>query len=202
MGFNVSGLAINSNYEHAFEELQKQLGWSLTKQSEISFETASSNWKDEGICDVYFSEKGTLMFISMDMCAEAWPLPNDNSLTFALSEVSMAFNINYCENGVEKRSIMEVNGERMEDEGEKLSVEGQSEDTAEIIWNQIGVVIGKSFWDIDLEEKAVRYVFGKAKVQEPMATPSQKQIPVIDEKGMAEINQPETISKKWWQFWK
>ncbi|MGY0427308.1 MAG: hypothetical protein ACWIPI_10880 [Polaribacter sp.] len=164
MGFNISGLAINKNYENDFDKLQKELGWNLEKQSEIDFETASSNWTEEEICDVYFSEKGTLLFLNMDICAESWALKNDNTLTFALSETSMAFNINYCENGIEKRSIMEVNDERMQDEGEKLGIEDKSEDTSEIIWNQIEIVIGKRFWDIKPDEKAVRYVFNKAKV--------------------------------------
>lgn len=167
MGFNISGLAINKNYEREFDQLQKELGWNLEKQSEIDFETASSNWTDDGICNVYFTEKGTLMFIGMDMCTESFPLKNDNTLTFALSETSMAFNINYCENGVEKRSMMEVNDERMQDEGEKLEVEDESEDTSEIIWNQIEKVIGKSFWDIEPDEKAVRYVLKQVKIEEP-----------------------------------
>ncbi len=163
MGFNISGLAINKNYESEFEQLQKELGWNLKKQSEINFETASSNWTEDGICDVYFSEKGTLLFISMDMCTESFELKEDNTLTFALSENSMAFNLNYCEKGIEKRSIMEVNGERMQNEGKKLDVEDKSEDTSEIIWNQIEVVIGKRFWDIEPDEKAIRYVFSTNK---------------------------------------
>ena len=194
MAFNISGLAINKNYENEFVELQKELGWNLEKQSEIDFETASSNWTEDGICDVYFTEKGTLIFMSMDMCAESWSLKNDNTLTFALSETSMAFNINYNENGIEKRSIMEVNDERMQDEGEKLGIEDKSEDTSEIIWNQIEVVIGKRFWDIEPNEKAVRYVFGKAKIQEPIIESETKKVEV--KKGII------LESKKWWEFWK
>lgn len=159
MGFNISGLAINKNYENNFDQLQEELGWNLEKQSEIDFETASSNWTNDGICDVYFSKKGTLLFINMDLCTESYRLKNDNTLTFALSESSMAFNVNYCENGVEKRAIMEVNDERIQDEGNKLEIEEQSEDTSEIIWNQIEVVIGKRFWDIEPNEKAIRYIF-------------------------------------------
>jgi len=192
MGFNISGLAINKNYESNFDDLLKELGWNLEKQSEIDFETASSNWTEDGICDVYFSEKGTLLFISMDMCAESWSLKKDNTLTFALSETSMAFNINYCENGIEKRSIMEVNDDRMQDEGEKLVIEEKSEDTSEIIWNQLEVVLGKRFWDIEPDEKAVRYTFRKTKVQEPKAETKTNKVEkevVLD-------------SKKWWQFWK
>jgi hypothetical protein len=202
MGFNISGLAINNNYENDFEKLQKQLGWHLEKQSEIDFETASSNWKEEGICDVYFSEKGTLLFISMDRCTESFSLPNDNTLTFALSETSMAFNINYCEKGIEKRSIMEVNDERLEDEGEKLEVENRSEDTSEIIWNQIEVVISKSFWQIEPDEKAVRYVFGEANKpvfellqQETYRTETEAGVPSKEVELKKE-------SRKWWQFWK
>jgi len=173
MGFNISGLAINKNYENDFDQLQKELGWNLEKQSEIDFEKASSNWMEDGICNVYFTENGTLMFIGMDMCRDSFPLKNDNSLSFALSETSMVFNINYCEKGIEKRSIMEVNDERIIDEGEKLEVEIKSEDTSEIIWNQIEKVIGKRFWDIEPEEKAVMYTFNKEKV-EPVVVESQQ----------------------------
>ena len=138
---------------------RNELGWNLKKQEEINFETASSNWKDDGICDVYFSENGTLLFISMDMCAQSWGIKNANTLTFALSETAMAFNISYCENGIEKRAIMEVEGNRMQDEGEQLKIEEKSEDASEIIWNQIEVVLGKRFWDIEMDEKAERYNF-------------------------------------------
>lgn len=195
MGFNISGLAINKNYEKEFDQLQKELGWNLEKQSEIDFETASANWTEDGVCNVYFTENGTLMFIGMGMCTESFPLKNDSTLTFVLSEISMAFNINYCENGVEKRSIMEVNDERMKDEGEKLEVEAESEDTSEIIWNQIEKVIGKRFWDINPDEKAVMYVFKKDKVKEPPTT-------AVGTSFQQSKNEQKLDSKKWWQFWK
>lgn len=183
MGFNLSGLAINKNYSNEFDSLQKELGWTLQKESEINFETASSNWKDDGICDVYFSENGTLLFLSMDMCTESWPLKNSKSLTFALSETSMAFMILYCENGIEKRTIMEMDGNRVQDKGEKLEVENRSEDTSEIIWNQIEAVLGKRFWDIEPHEKAVRYRFVKTKINKESYTST-------------------NVSKRWWEFWK
>ena len=202
MGFNISGLAINKNYENDFDSLQKELGWNLKKETEIDFETASSNWKDDGICDVYFSENGTLLFISMEMCTESFPLKNDNSLTFALSETSMAFYINYCENGIEKRLIMEVNDERMQDEGEKLGVENTAEDTSEIILNQLEVVIGKRFWDIEPDEKATRYLFVHENITntEPEIITNAVVEPKND-RVQNIYNDPIRI-KKWWEFWK
>jgi hypothetical protein len=74
----------------------------------------------------------------MDMWAKSWELKNANTLTFALSETSMAFNLNYCENGVQKRSIMAVNDDRMTDEGERLQVENKSEDISDVIWKSDG----------------------------------------------------------------
>lgn len=197
MGFNVSGLVINKNYRDNFESLRKELGWTLKKEGEISFEEASANWKDDGICDVYFSEKGTLLFISMDMCVESWGLKNANTLTFALSETSMAFNMNYCENGILKRSIMEVDGDRMGDEGEKLAVEEKSEDISEIIWNQMEVVLGKSFWSIDPGDKAERYLFVN---EDYRSSEDNSGFSSENEDGLPEVSRPQE-ARKWWKFW-
>ncbi|MBE8727316.1 hypothetical protein [Flavobacterium hungaricum] len=159
MGFNFSGIAINKSYKDNFEELQEELGWTLEKTEDIDFETASANWKDEGICDVSFSDTATLLFVSMDLCTRMHYLENANVFTFALSETSMAFYIGYTENGEEKREIMEVEGDRMTDDGEPLTAEENQDDTSEIIWNQIGVVLGEDFWERAHDEKAYRYVF-------------------------------------------
>ncbi len=202
MGFNLSGLAINRNFEKDFDKLQEELGWNLEMQSEINFETASSNWKDDGICDAYFSERGTLLFVSMDRCGESWPLKNYNTLTFVLSEISMAFSFNYCEHGILKRSIMEVEDERLQDEGERLEVEDRSEDTSELIWNQIEVVTGKRFWDIETDEWAVRYLFSKAN---PIKMgPPKNEMDRTEAVGISssEVSASPVNTKKWWQFWK
>ena len=159
MGFNISGLVINQNYRENFEEIQNKLGWNLKKVEEIDFEIASTNWQVEDICDVYFTKKGTLLFLNMDLCTNSYEIENVNTLTFALSETSMVFNLNYCENGIEVRSIMEVESEMIDNSGEKLEVEEKSNNTSEIIFNQIEVVLGKSFWDIEPNEKVFRYCF-------------------------------------------
>ncbi|MEM6895390.1 MAG: hypothetical protein AAF554_16965 [Bacteroidota bacterium] len=170
MGFNISGLAINKNYENDFYDLARQLGWKLERHADIDFETASANWKDDAYCDVYFTENGTLIFLSLDRLPVR-NVKNDSSLIFAISETSMAFDMSYYEAGIELRSIMEVNGEQLEDKGDKLKVEDISSDTSEIIWNQLEVVLGKRFWDIEPEEKAIRYVFKKVKTSAGTSKP-------------------------------
>lgn len=183
MGFNLSGIVLNRSYKDNINAINNQFNWNLEFEKEIDFETASENWKDEGICDIYFAEKGTLLFINMDMCVEAWHIENGNSLTFALSETSMAFNLNYCEGQNVKRSIMEVNGERMTDEGDKLQAENSAEDTSEIIWQQMGEVLGKTFWSIEPDEKAYRYKFIKNEqaVEKPLSLDTESPLPTAEE---------------------
>lgn len=190
MGFNISGLVMDRNYEDNFTELQNGLGWKLEKESEIDFETASENWKELDICDVYFSEKGTLIFLSPDMCSEPFILKRNNTLTFTISETSMVFNFNYCERGVLERSILEVENSRINDEGEKLDIEENILDTSEIIWSQLEVVLGESFWDIEPDEKVERYRFVKT---EKHKTVEPSEIKVNDEITSED--------KKWWKFW-
>ncbi len=195
MGFNISGLVLNKNFEENFEDLQIVLGWNLEKQSIIDFETASSNWKESGICDVLFSSKGTLIFLNMDLCTDPFPVRNANTFTFALSETSMAFNLNFCEDGLEKRSIMEVHGKRIRNSGKPLSVEAKSDDTPDIVWNQIEMMLGKSYWSIPPDEKVVRYKFVKGKKKINQSTYYDK----VDSNGQTKLqkiqsNPPRTLN--------
>jgi len=159
MGFNISGIALNKSYKNNLKELQDDLGWTLKKQSDIDFETASSNYTEAGICDVYYTDNGTLIFLEAEMCTEPFPIANTDTLSFVLYEISMSFSLNYCKNGIPLRSISENEGDKQEDSGDKLEVENKSSDTSEIIWNQLEVVLGTKFWDIQPDFKAERYVF-------------------------------------------
>ena len=190
MGFNISGLVMDRNYEDNFTELQNGLGWKLEKESEIDFETASENWKELDICDVYFSEKGTLIFLSPDMCSEPFILKRNNTLSFTISETSMVFNFNYCERGVLERSILEVENSRINDEGEKLDIEENILDTSEIIWSQLEVVLGESFWDIEPDEKVERYRFVKTEKHK-----------TVEPSGIKVNDEITSEDKKWWKFW-
>ncbi|MCL9770567.1 hypothetical protein NAT47_09060 [Flavobacterium sp. HXWNR69] len=169
MGHNISGIAINKNFENNVEELSKLLGVELQIENEIIFEDASENWKEEGYFDVYFSKNGTLVFANIDYCLEPYSHKETNILTFALSETSMTFNIGYTENDVLVRSIMKVNDEIVDEEGEPLQCEIDNEDDmTETIFDQIGEVIGTHFYEIELDEKAYRFTLkNAASVEQP-----------------------------------
>lgn len=159
MGFNISGIVINKNLKTETEELSKILNFDIEFDKEIDFETASENWKDEGIVDIYFGERGTLIFVNEDLCLnEGYPYPATNVFTFAMSETSMAFIFSYNENQNNIRYKMEVNGEIIDESGIKLKKEDENNDISEVILNQLSEVLGKSFRNIEAGEKAYRFI--------------------------------------------
>lgn len=158
MSFNIAGIVINKNFENNNrEELYNFYNNSINFEKEIDFKTASENHKEEGIIDVYFSEKGTLIFTNSDYCLDGYIHPNTNILTFVLSETSMSFSFFYSENQKFVRSKMEVNGTVLSKNGKKLQIENETNDISEVIWKQIEVILGKPFFDIKPEEKAYRF---------------------------------------------
>ena len=187
MGHNISGIAINKNFENNTEELSKLLGVELQIENEIIFEEASENWKEEGYFDVYFSKNGTLIFANIDYCLEPYSHKETNILTFALSETSMTFNIGYTENDVLVRSIMKVNDDIIDEEGEPLQCEIDNEDDmTEAIFDQIGEVIGMHFYEIELDEKAYRFnLKNTTSVEQPV------QVPIEDEPTISKIEPEE-----------
>ena len=208
MGHNISGIAINKNFENNVEELSKLLGVELQIENEIIFEDASENWKEEGYFDVYFSKNGTLVFANIDYCLEPYSHKETNILTFALSETSMTFNIGYTEKDVLVRRIMKVNDEIIDEEGELLQCEIDNEDDmTEAIFDQIGEVIGTHFYEIELDEKAYRFTLkNTASVEQPTQVqveeePSISRIEPEEKKEVpkqlinAKINSPETANK-------
>ncbi|MBU2928204.1 hypothetical protein [Winogradskyella psychrotolerans] len=158
MGFNISGIVINKKFNS--DSLKEVLNWNLKNSTEIDFESASSNWNNKNICNVYYSDKGTLIFGDFEKGSYVQKrLSNENSMAFFFLESSMTFMFDYCENGITKRSIMVDNGKLIEEEGEKLQIEQNSNDISETIWKLIEVILGKSFFSIENDEKAIAYSF-------------------------------------------
>ena len=157
MGFNISGIAVSKNLQNNITEIEKEIGFKLELIEEIDFEEASSNWKDDGICDIYFGKDGTLIFLSHDLSTDAYSILNLLTFTFAVSETSMVFCFHYCENGKLRRSRAEAEEQELSSEGDKLDIEYTSTDISEIIWELIDKTIGEEFMEIDVADKAYRY---------------------------------------------
>ncbi|MGQ1946043.1 hypothetical protein ACT3CD_02930 [Geofilum sp. OHC36d9] len=157
MGFNISGIAVAKNLQNDIEKIEKEIGFQLEFVEEINFETASSNWKEEGICDIYFGERGTIIFLNHELSIEEYSIMDLPTLTFAMSDVASTYMFHYYENGIFKRSKAESEGKEMRVEGESLDIEFTPIDMDGIIWHLIDETLGQKFMEIDLADKAFRY---------------------------------------------
>ena len=157
MGFNIAGIVASANLSDNLPLLEDALYHKLEKVDDITFEEALSNWKEEGICDVYFGPKGTIAFLSHEMCSDTYNLEGMDTLTFALSETAMAFTFEYYKHGEFSRSMMEYDGERKSQRGTPLESESEETTCDELIWMLIDKTLGESIHEIDFEAKAVRY---------------------------------------------
>ncbi|MGB0862665.1 MAG: hypothetical protein ACPGXZ_07080 [Saprospiraceae bacterium] len=160
MSISTFGIVISKNYKDNLDELQKELGWKLKKEGIIDLETASENRKEAGIVDIYFSKKGTLLFLSAESMdsIDGKCIKGIAQLAFAIEEITMAFILQYYENGILKRSIMDFDGELIET-GTPFSFEEKCEETAEVIYELIEEMIDFDLlMAVELEGEAVRYI--------------------------------------------
>lgn len=190
MGLNISGLVIDKNYENSIVELESVIGQKLAFEKEVIFEEAIESWKEDSYCDVYFSEYGTFVLLSMETGGFDFYANNQTAFSFVLSEMTMLFTINYTKNDKLIRSIMESE-EMNEDEGEPFEFEKNEDDKSELIYHLIEKTLGESFYDIDLEAKCYRYSFGQVALEEETNTHA-KEVK----------NEQNNLNKKpWWKFW-
>lgn len=215
MGFNISGLIISKNYKENLSELEEILGEKLVFDKEVIYETGSENWKEDNYCDIYYSEKGTLIFLSMERGGFEFYAKDSDTFSFVLSEMSMTFAINYVKEGKLVRSIVESEDNIMQNDGEQLEFEKSENDKSELIYYLFERLLGESFHEIDLEAKCYRYRFSTDEIEiiDKKETDSsqndeleENRNPILlnDEVELYNKNSTQEIlkTKKWWQFWK
>ncbi|MDR2221777.1 MAG: hypothetical protein LBE34_03455 [Flavobacteriaceae bacterium] len=165
MGYNIAGVVIDKNYRDQIEELEQILNKKLVETEVIDFKGASENWKEDDLCDIYFTEQGTLVFLSTENASTTFSATNQRVMSFVLTEVSMSFYISYTQNRFLLRKVLETEGEIVESKGELLDFEEGESDKSELIYHLMEELLDVSFWDIDLEEKCIRYQLEKLPIQ-------------------------------------
>ena len=158
MGFNIAGIVIDKSLKNKVKKISESFDWEMELEGEVTFEEAMENWKEPGYCDIYFTDKGTLIFVDMETIQGDFKMADANVLSFAISETSMAFYFNLYEGDKLRRKIMDLDGEIVSEYGEKLEMEEKYEDTEELIWAMIEKMLGKSFFKIEPDEIAYRYL--------------------------------------------
>lgn len=198
MGLNISGLVIDKNYQNNLTELENILGRKLAFEEEVTFDDALENWKEDSYCDIYFSEKGTLILLSMEIGGFEFYAKNQTAFSFVLSEMTMVFIVNYTQNEELIRSIFETE-EMSDNQGQAFDFENEDDEVSSLIYHLIEKTLGKSLDAIiDLDAKCFRYSLQELEeINQPLEQ-------ISDNIQVQESNQTDNIievKKPWWQFW-
>jgi hypothetical protein len=188
MGFNISGFAIDRNYIEEIDMLQGYLKCYLEFEQEVLFETAAENWKEKRTCDIFFSDKGTIVFTDMDTKLHFQGIEGQKTMAFYISDGSDNYAFTYFDGTEPIRTVREVEGKRTS-RGEKLAVEEKPK-MKDIIWDQLELIIGRNFWSIEPKERAYRY-----KVSFKAKNPDEDPLK-YDPKPIEDLE-----VKPWWKFW-
>lgn len=207
MGLNIGGVIIDKVYRDNVAELEKILGENLVFEKELIFEDALESWKEDTHCDVYYSETGTLVLLPFESAGFDFPVKNQKTVSFILSEMSMSFCINYTQNGKVLRTIVEAEGDTHQSEGEPFEFEKEEPDRLGLIYYLFERTLGVDFWDIDPGETCYRYqfkrsvfnrVFNKTEEIPDLSEPEERS----DKKPHYNRGEKITEAKKpWWKFW-
>ena len=164
MGFNFQGIVITRRYP-TLESIIDDFNFSkLELIGESSFEEATLSIIDRNdlfvtqVIDSTFFTFGTNLNVE-DVEFKLSKTPDFKALKFAIYETVMAFAFEYFESSNSIRIKAVFPGQPIEERGELLEIEQTESDLTEIIFGLIGKVTGSSFWDIELEQKSMRYKF-------------------------------------------
>lgn len=216
MGFNIAGLVINQNYNKDILKLSADLKWGIEVIEEVTFEKACSNWTPDGEFRLYFSDQATMIFIPHEWVANQSHSKTADTLNYAYSATTMAFQVDLFKNGKLVRSILEHEGDRKISQGKPLELEKNNETADGLTFALFDELLKTDFSDLDLDDKAFRCK--KVKYVEPDAQEIEKQTMKeafakenagksnksstrIDDAPQDGSQKSEPKTKKWWQFW-
>lgn len=157
MGIIVGGVVIDKNYQSDIEGLERILGKKLVYEGDTIFKKASINEQEADNCEVYFSDRGTLVLTSIERASILHKATGQEVLSFVIDEESMAFGLNYTRNNFLVRKVLEVEGDIVESKGELLDFEEGEEDKLELIYHVIEELLDEYIWDIEPQEKCISY---------------------------------------------
>jgi hypothetical protein len=167
MGFNLEGLACRVPEEKVIADLRKETlkkhpDSKLFLEKEISFEDWMRYKPGDNVLDIYSTDKGTLISASHKILFNFFHLPfseNFDLYKFDLSETSMHFRFEVSKNGDEHQvmTVNDSNGRRVMHDPILPVPDG---DVSMVLFpNFVRMITDFDFHEIDLADKAKRYLF-------------------------------------------
>lgn len=195
MSMYISGIALNKDFSRNLNELTEAVNLKITPKGQTNFKMASTAWVEQDQAYIYCAPGATLLFLHPDHCTEAFPVKQLNTLAFAISEADMTSEMHYTHNGFHSRSLIEQEGEIIDEEGDELENEENSGDVQEMIWDQLDEILGLNFWDVKPSARVIQCDIRK--VERPVVMPTRRK-----EVEVKEMEEKVEANTSWWKFWK
>lgn len=200
MGYNYTGLAIDKNFDKNIVKLQKQLKWNLQYVQDIEFESGSTSSKDEKYIDIFFSDKGTLIYTGDPVLPNSVQSAGCKLMFFMVSETAMVFGFELMENLKSLRNKTTVEGDIKQNEGDPLELENTIEDNYELILKLKEQLFGEEFYSIDLSYPGKRYIMNTEPFKEESGGAFYDDSSQASNQGSIELNRAQWIKMNWFKL--
>lgn len=166
MGWKLSGLAIDKDFSQNPERLLALLNinnFILVRES--TFEEETADYYENEAIGVTFFEKGSFLSAGFNLITDSDLLTkaslNQRIIAFYINDTTSTYCFDFYSDGKYIRSKWFSSSDPGIDTstnfGELLEEEKQETDELEIIFNLIGAIIGKRFYDIEEEASMLGY---------------------------------------------
>lgn len=180
MGLNISGILIDKNIEKSIYLLEGALKFKLVQLDKITFDRALDSKSNSDFIDIFFSEKGTLVFWGIPTFSINLNELSRNStqiLDFKLGENSMTFLFNHYKNGYndwEYNIYFDEKENKMVQNGDNILSYSDNEDVIyDVFGRECQNYLNISFKDISMDtlftrfkiDRSQEYKFGHLQIE-------------------------------------
>ncbi|AUC77059.1 hypothetical protein [Olleya sp. Bg11-27] len=152
MGFNISGLLIKGQTDNA--QINTLLESHIAFYKTVSFEEATSSFRDDNTVDILQTKTGTLIITELGQIYDISTFETD-IIQFMISDVSDTYYFEKYTNGKLDRKYIYSQGEIQENEGQGIIKE--DDDVLDLIWEFTDTFLQNGFMENRFDQKFKRY---------------------------------------------
>ena len=152
MGFNIAGLLIKGQTDNA--QINTLLESNIVFYKTVSFEEATSSFRDDNTVDILQTKTGTLIITELGQIYDISTFETD-IIQFMISDVSDTYYFEKYTNGKLDRKYIYSEGEIQENEGQGIIKE--DDDVLDLIWEFTDTFLQNGFLENRFEQKFKRY---------------------------------------------
>lgn len=166
MGTSLAGICVNHSFDKDGFDLGRDLELYWKFQKEVGYDKAFEKNKKNGIYDVCFLEKGTIIFTELETGMWGRTSEKHEVFSFVIQESTMSFSFRWSDRSEFEQRYFRLESGKIEEDvciGEKLPIENEFDDYTQLIEAQIKQTTGCALTDLS-DKKFYRFKWVGANV--------------------------------------